>query len=996
MGKLERLTKPIPYGQRVYVVGDFDLTPESTGHERGLRELVTLLNNSDDPTTIIVAGNFFHPPPDEGDLGAFIHTCFRSLPSFRSALARFTRDPQRHFIVLPGTHDRSLTTSASGQEALGRLGVACAADVMLQVATASGVRDISVVAGSGAVDVEVADSPDRGDAEQLDDPTAIARFAASRLLYRRLSKWFWFPLWAVIVVDLLPPLIRIFDEATHKHLHVKHTHPASLWSSLVINLITIAFCEAILAIIAGYIIRRRFDRDAQITVAQLPADPLAVTTINETRAIDYARFVAERGGAGAVIGGAPRPALVFLDRGVCAAPGSSRVTWVERRGRFGLPPVFSPVDRAACIEIEAAATVQVRLIASETRLRPHTRLERWCAAKTVQPSPSDLALTVGSWPTGEPWPNTPVRAREQLRRRYVRRLVSALLFLTGVANIAVGVSPPLRHHFHFLISVLPIGVVRSANAVTVVAGVAMIMLARGVRRGQRRPWAIASTILAITVVAHLLRGGSLGSTLLSLIALGILIISRENFTATTDRSSFLTNVPRLAFVAALSIVGAASSIKLGNIHHHLQSWAVLLLACTERLVGITTITLPDSSGDFVDPALLVVGFSLIISALYLVTRPVVDRRLSEHANTTERRLAELRARDIVKRHGRGTLDFFALRDDKQFFFFRDSLVAYAVYGGAALISPDPIGPVVDRSAVFNAFHHFAESRGWTVAIVAADSSWLPIYRASGLHSIYIGDEAIVDCATFSLEGGKMKGLRQACTRLTRHGYTVEFVDPATIDPAQVADIVGLIAMLRRGEGERGFSMMLGRLFHQKDQGLLLTIVRDPNGRPAAVCQFVPSLASNSHSLDLMRRDPGEHPNGLIDFALCSTIAHLRERGTAQLSLNFAAFRSILDGERGEGTFTRIERWTLKRLSGILPIETLWLFNNKYNPSWLPRYLVYPAAESFVPVVAAILRAESLTEIPVIGRLLANDPSNRPGTVVPEEILARAGINTSNE
>jgi lysyl-tRNA synthetase class 2 len=146
----------------------------------------------------------------------------------------------------------------------------------------------------------------------------------------------------------------------------------------------------------------------------------------------------------------------------------------------------------------------------------------------------------------------------------------------------------------------------------------------------------------------------------------------------------------------------------------------------------------------------------------------------------------------------------------------------------------------------------------------------------------------------------------------------------------------------------------------------------------------------------MRRDPGEHPNGLIDFALCSTIAHLRERGTAQLSLNFAAFRSILDGERGEGTFTRIERWTLKRLSGILPIETLWLFNNKYNPSWLPRYLVYPAAESFVPVVAAILRAESLTEIPVIGRLLANDPSNRPGTVVPEEILARAGINTSNE
>jgi len=108
-----------------------------------------------------------------------------------------------------------------------------------------------------------------------------------------------------------------------------------------------------------------------------------------------------------------------------------------------------------------------------------------------------------------------------------------------------------------------------------------------------------------------------------------------------------------------------------------------------------------------------------------------------------------------------------------------------------------------------------------------------------------------------------------------------------------------------------------------------------------------------------------------------------------LSLNFAAFRSVLDGEAGEGTFTRVERWALKRLSGILPIESLWTFNSKYNPEWLPRHLVYPAIENFVPVVVAILRAESLSEIPVLGRFLKDDPSNRPGTVVPEEILEAA-------
>ena len=275
--------------------------------------------------------------------------------------------------------------------------------------------------------------------------------------------------------------------------------------------------------------------------------------------------------------------------------------------------------------------------------------------------------------------------------------------------------------------------------------------------------------------------------------------------------------------------------------------------------------------------------------------------------------------------------------------------------------------------------------------MAASEQWLSVYRAAGMHSLYLGDEAIVDVQKFSLDGGKMKGLRQACTRLAKHGYTVEFIDPAHIEPKRIPDIMEMIAMLRRGEGERGFSMMLGRLFDPKDKGLLLTMVHDSAGVPVALCQFVPSPAINGYSLDIMRRDPGDHPNGLIDFALCATIAHLREQGAKGLSLNFAAFRSVLDGERGEGTFTRVERWALKRLSGILPIESLWTFNAKYQPNWFPRHLVYPAIESFVPVVAAVLRAESLTEIPVLGRFLKDDPTNRPGTVVPQEVLDAAEL-----
>jgi len=98
-------------------------------------------------------------------------------------------------------------------------------------------------------------------------------------------------------------------------------------------------------------------------------------------------------------------------------------------------------------------------------------------------------------------------------------------------------------------------------------------------------------------------------------------------------------------------------------------------------------------------------------------------------------------------------------------------------------------------------------------------------------------------------------------------------------------------------------------------------------------------------------------------------------------------RSILDGESGDGVTQRVERWALHRLSGILQIETLWRFNAKYEPTWLPRYIVFDSAEQFVPVVVQIMRAESLTEVPVIGRLLTTGTARRAGPAVPEEVLA---------
>ncbi|MGH9299406.1 MAG: bifunctional lysylphosphatidylglycerol flippase/synthetase MprF, partial [Acidimicrobiales bacterium] len=330
---------------------------------------------------------------------------------------------------------------------------------------------------------------------------------------------------------------------------------------------------------------------------------------------------------------------------------------------------------------------------------------------------------------------------------------------------------------------------------------------------------------------------------------------------------------------------------------------------------------------------------------------------------------------------------FALRNDKQHFFSRDGVVAYAIHGGVCLVSPDPIGPPEELAQLWSAFRRFADEHGWTVAVLGAGEDFLPIYHRSGMRDLYIGDEAVVDIRALSLQGGSKKGLRQAVNRIAKYGYTISFHDPATVDEEIASALRDVMGRSRRGGVERGFSMTLGRIFDPADEGLLLAIAHDLDGGPVAFCQFVPAPGIDGYSLDLMRRDTGEHPNGLLDFILVRTMEHLKEEGHTRLGLNFAMMRAVLAGEAGSGVATKVERFVLRRMSDSMQIESLWRFNAKFDPEWLPRYVVWDSAEQSLAAALAIARAESFWELPIIGRFMV--PAAGPSTSVPGSVGAGA-------
>ena len=1006
----------IPLGRRVMVLGDLLLSPSPTPSSTALAaDVADILEQWDGPGVVVVCGNLFAAGPDGWPLSAGpARRALDGHPALLAAITTFTSRPDCRLIVLPGWRDPEVGADPELRAALCQMGLEIASAVDLDLVTAAGPRRVRVAAGrpvSGPGPMsETAPADERvwlGGLDRLEDPEISARFVTSRLLYRRLRRYVWVPPLLALVVALVVRWTIVFhglDRLVRRERGARrvliHAYQASWGHRLLFTLAVVVAFELVLAVVVT-LVSRRVWRQQVGPAAGDPGDhrgvgPAGGLCVGGTDALDVGRNLVADGATGLIVGGGLAAELTHLDSGFFASPGGTTELVREHRGRFGLPPVFLHHRQSAWIELETGADLHVRLLLADVDLPSSTMFERVVTGYRVVKGYKQAAdlhpALVASWPRGGPWPPAPEVAADRVRVRRARRLAAFAIFAAGLLDLLLAVSPPLRGRLHLVEDLLPLGVAQAAGALVALAGVGLMMLSRGVLRGQRRAWAVSVGLLSATLVLHLVHGADLGGALLTGAVLILLVVERSRFGAAADQGSLRSAVSVLVAGAVMAVaaasIAAEVSVRVG--HQNLPAWPSVVGAMAERLAGIRTVALPDRIADFVNPSLLAVGVALAVIAIYLATRPVVDRRLSSVRAAAARRAAELRARDLVRRHGTGTLDYFALRDDKQWFFHRDSLVAYAVYGGVCLVSPDPIGPVSERPHVWDAFRAFADRNGWGLAVMAAAEEWLPVYRDSGMRNVYIGDEAVVEVQKFSLAGGKMKGLRQACTRVERRGYTVRFLDPAHMAPADVGALVELMGKNRRGEQERGFSMMLGRMFDPRDTGLLLTVVDGPDGVPAAMCQFVPSQAISGYSLDLMRRDPGEHPNGLLDYALCSTIEHLRRTDGRGLSLNFAAMRSILEGETGDGVTQRVERWALRRMSGVLQIETLWRFNAKYEPAWLPRYVVFDSAEQFVPAIVTILRAESLTEVPVVGRLLTPGANRRTGPVVPEELVSATG------
>ena len=316
---------------------------------------------------------------------------------------------------------------------------------------------------------------------------------------------------------------------------------------------------------------------------------------------------------------------------------------------------------------------------------------------------------------------------------------------------------------------------------------------------------------------------------------------------------------------------------------------------------------------------------------------------------TERELV----RRLIAHPDSDTLAPFALRYDKSYCFSPDrrAVVGYRVLAGVAVASGDPVGDQRSWPAAISAFLSHARQRGWRTAVLGAGPRARLLWLDRGMHPIEIGDEVIVDVDAFSLTGRSMRNVRQAVGRTVRVGVTTRFLYESELDPALARQLRRIHeSWLAHGPGrEHGFAMNLDAMAHGRHEDALLAVAFAADGYAVGFQRYLAAGTDGPEpalSLDVMPRDPIA-PNGVNERLIADTIEYAKTHGFRAVSLNFAAFRTTLsrvpasrdtDGGAGHGNdwLLRSTQRTIHLLDPLIQVESLYLFNAKFRPGWLPR------------------------------------------------------------
>ncbi len=533
-------------------------------------------------------------------------------------------------------------------------------------------------------------------------------------------------------------------------------------------------------------------------------------------------------------------------------------------------------------------------------------------------------------------------------RHIVRYLVGFITSLVGMADMLSVIVP--RLNWSSVLGVWPILNHRvPAQSFIVVVGFFLIMLSYGLARGKKHAWRITLVLLVLSALLHVRRSGSVLATIIALLLALVLYLLSHYFRAKSDPPSV-----RRGYIALGLGLGIVCFYAIGGflvLFDDFAPWfdrlgidGVILHLLQNGPLHVKRAT----PAFFFQRALPTLCISAILYGMISIFRPVAAVLIPE----TEERS---RAAALARQHGTNSISYFALGDDKSYF-FSDSgngVVSYVLCGSTAVVAGDPIGPAEEMFEAIKQFVRFCSEQDWTIVFWQVRDTTAEFYKRAGFRLLKIGEDAVINPQEFTLKGGAMTNVRSSARRAEKDGVHVIFYygTVTNVDYISQMEQISRAWLSHKSGSQMGFSM--GHFDAHGDAEQLYVLAVDTANKVHAFVSFVPIYGRCGWGLDLMRRSENCAP-GTMELLLAHTIEEMKCTGTHMVSLGLAPL-SNANGESATFLDNSIDFLT-DRFGNPEKNQSLFNFKKKFQPTWESRYLVYSDALNLPKIGWALYNA----------------------------------------
>lgn len=308
-------------------------------------------------------------------------------------------------------------------------------------------------------------------------------------------------------------------------------------------------------------------------------------------------------------------------------------------------------------------------------------------------------------------------------------------------------------------------------------------------------------------------------------------------------------------------------------------------------------------------------------------------------------------KNILEKYQGSNMIHYIYLDDKFIYLNEDKdvIMQYQICLDKIFILGSPVGNPDKILDVVQEFSELADKYGYTPVFCSVEQSLIPQLHEIGYDFMKLGEEASVDLQEFTLEGRKMKSVRNAISRVTKQEYTFEIVKPPFTDEF-LNSLKSVSDEWLGNRKEKGFSIGSFKVDYLSREPI--AIVKNKEGEIKGFANLMPMYDEETLSIDLMRFS-NSTCNGVMDFMFVNLFIWAKEEGYLKFNMGLAPLAEV-----GKSTQSR----KIEKLGGyvyscgekIYSFQGLRKFKEKYCDDWNGVYIAYKKKSSIAITIAQAL------------------------------------------